>query len=305
MPSPLFDAWIVVDWSGAAVPRRGRDSIWYALLEPQGGGLAMTALENPATRHAALASLSTLLAGLRDRGRRTFVGFDFPNAYPSGFAAAAGFAGRPWRAVWDGIAGLIEDAADNASNRFHVAATLNRRIAGGGFPFWGLPTGVRIDGLGATRPAGYGDGRLPERRLCEHHVRSAQPCWKLFYNGSVGSQALTGIPVKRALRDDSRLGPDTRVWPFETGLGPPPADARIVLAEVYPSLWRDIRRPVLRDGEVKDAVQVRETARRIAERDAAGLLARDLAGPASLSGTERDLVVAEEGWILGAGSVGL
>ena len=34
----------------------------------------------------------------------------------------------------------------------------------------------------------------------------AQPCWKLAYTGSVGSQSLTGIPVVRELRDGMTIG---------------------------------------------------------------------------------------------------
>ena len=67
------------------------------------------------------------------------VGFDFPLGYPAGFAARLGLSGPPWRAVWDEIAGLITDDERNRNNRFDVADALNRRVSGGGFPFWGCP----------------------------------------------------------------------------------------------------------------------------------------------------------------------
>jgi precorrin-8X/cobalt-precorrin-8 methylmutase len=101
-----------------------------------------------------------------------------------------------------------------------------------------------------------------------------------------------GIPVVRALRDALPL---SRVWPFETGLGvPSPGDARVVLAEVYPSLLR-VNVP---DSAVRDAVQVESVAREFARLDASGALAILLAGP-RVSARARHRVVREECWILG------
>lgn len=295
---PLFDAYVMVDWSGSVVPKRGADSIWYCLMLRAGGRLDRVALENPSTRQAALAALSGLLVEQVGQGRRVLAGFDFPNAYPQGFAAAAGFPGRPWRAVWDGLAGLIEDGPDNANNRFAVAAGLNRRICGGPGPFWGCPPRQAGPTLTPKKPPTTGRV-LPDRRLCEAFVPSTQPCWKLYTIGSVGGQALVGIPVKRALRDHPDLASATRVWPFETGLAAPWETAPgVVLAEVYPSIVPV--RPAM--GEVKDALQVEAIARLFADRDAQGLLADDLTGPDSLTAAERYLIESEEGWILGAGT---
>ncbi|MFO1352606.1 MAG: hypothetical protein U1F68_18825 [Gammaproteobacteria bacterium] len=193
---------------------------------------------------------------------------------------------------------MIQDAPSNASNRFEVAAELNRRISGTTFPFWGCPT-IRANRWLSPRKTHRYDDSLPERRICDTYLPTAQPCWKLAYPGSVGSQALLGIPIQRALRDDPALCVAARVWPYETGLRAPPADARVVLAEVYPSIVRTATKP----GAVKDAVQVETIARRFAERDAAGLLGVDMAGPAALTPAQRAHIVAEEGWILGAGTL--
>ena len=296
----IFDAYLVVDWSAAARPVRGADSIWYALYERTARGLRRRALANPSTRAEALETISELLVRLLARGGRTIAGFDFPNAYPAGFAARAGFQGTPWRAIWDGLAELIEDRPDNANNRFEVAAGLNERISGADFPFWGCPAGRAGPRLSTHKVDRYAGDGLAERRLAEAWVPRAQPCWKLAYTGAVGSQALLGIPVQRALRDDPRLSDHTVVWPFETGLRPPPADGdwQVVLAEVYPSLA-----PLeLGHGPVKDARQVTATCRLLARRDEAGALAVDLAGPPELDRIQRDIVEREEGWLLGAGT---
>lgn len=288
----------MVDWSANATPKRGADSIWYCLVARTGSGLRRRLLANPATRWRARDEIAAILKDQAARGRRVLAGFDFPNGYPAGFARAAGFEGSPWRAVWDGLDALIRDRADNGNNRFEVAADLNRRISGGAFPFWGCPAGRQTETLSMRKTRAY-DETLPERRHCETWLPRSQPCWKLYTAGSVGSQALMGIPVLKALRDDPELAPHTAVWPFETGFRAPPAGPwRIVLAEVYPSIL-----PIKAGaGQIKDAVQVETIARHLARRDGRGELARDLDGPGCLDENVRKLVVTEEGWILGAGT---
>src|SRR5689334_9259024 len=119
-----FDHYVIVDWSAANQPKTGRDSIWICHRGPHG-----ERCENPATRHAAALLLSDILTKLAARGERALLGFDFPFGYPAGFAGRLGLAGQPWRAVWDELAGLIEDNANNRSNRFAVGALLNRRVS--------------------------------------------------------------------------------------------------------------------------------------------------------------------------------
>ncbi len=127
-------------------------------------------------------------------------------------------------------------------------------------------------------------------------MAGAQPCWKLAYTGSVGSQALTGIPVVRALRDDPRWAAQARIWPFETGLRLP-NDAPIVFAECWPSWWR--WRPMQSPGEVNDRAQVRHVAGVLADADQAGELAAWFAGGPGLTAAQRQIVESEEAWTLG------
>jgi precorrin-8X/cobalt-precorrin-8 methylmutase len=112
--------------------------------------------------------------------------------------------------------------------------------------------------------------------------------------GSVGGQALTGIPVVRALRDDPRWIDRVRIWPFETGLRAPEEGAAVI-AEVYPSLWAVS--PAA--GETKDAAQVRSVARFFAASDGSGELAALFAGDPSLTPEQRFRVETEEAWTLG------
>jgi precorrin-8X/cobalt-precorrin-8 methylmutase len=286
-----FDHYVIVDWSAAQQPKTGRDSIWVSHRGPQG-----ERCENPATRHLAKQLLTDIIAGAAQRGERMVLGFDFPFGYPAGFARRLGLDGMPWRAVWDEIAGLIRDDENNGNNRFEIGAELNRRVSAGPFPFWGCPVGFEDEFLRPKHHNGHASGGLDERRIIDRWMVGAQPCWKLAYTGSVGSQALTGIPVVRGLRDDPRWQNQARIWPFETGLDLPD-EAQIVFAECWPSWWRS---RILSDyGPPNDKAQVRSVAEIFAAADHADELAGWFAGGANLSTAERRIVETEEAWTLG------
>jgi len=285
----MFDAYVMVDWSAANVPRTGRDSIWICWHDRAGERLV-----NPATRHQAKALLADWLAEPMARGERVLIGFDFPFGYPVGFAARLGLSGPPWWAVWEEIARLVRDDEHNSNNRFDVAATLNERISGQNFPFWGCPALPARNCLGPKHHRGHERNGLAERRLIDEYMPGAQPCWKLLGAGSVGGQVLTGVPVVRALRNDPRWRDCARVWPFETGLRGQ-QDARLIMAEVYPSLWSVSPR----SDEPKDAAQVRTVARHFAELDHTGALPELFAGDPGLTHDQRSRVETEEAWTLG------
>jgi precorrin-8X/cobalt-precorrin-8 methylmutase len=288
MPT-LFDHYVIVDWSAENRPKTGHDSIWICHRGPNGElGCA-----NPATRHAAKLLLADILADVAARGERAVLGFDFPFGYPAGFADRLGLAGPPWRMLWDEIASLLHDHDDNRNDRFEVGAALNRRVSGGPFPFWGCPSGKAGKFLGAKKPDGYAPEGLAEKRLIDERMTGAQPCWKLAYPGCVGSQALTGIPVVRALRDHPRWSETAQVWPFETGLSAPKG-AQVVFAEVYPSLWK-----LNSQEKPKDKAQVRDVAQRFADLDRSGAFADLFAGDPNLTDEQRRRVVSEEAWTLG------
>jgi precorrin-8X/cobalt-precorrin-8 methylmutase len=298
VPRLLFDSYLMVDWSAANTPRSGRDSIWFCLLHRNGDRLTEIALENPPTRYGAYLRLRDVLRDAVTKKRSILAGFDFPFGFSRGLAARLGVVGPPWRTVWDEISRLLSDDEGNRSNRFAVAAELNRRISGAAFPFWGCPPKQAGLCLAATHHRQHGTGGLAERRLVEGRVRGPQPGWKLLGVGSVGSQALTGIPIVRRLRDDAVLAAHAKVWPFETGLRPLANDAdraRVIFAEIYPSLVAN--QPLA--GEVKDSAQVRAISRHFARLDERDRLAETLAGDPALTPAERDVVVTEEGWVLG------
>jgi precorrin-8X/cobalt-precorrin-8 methylmutase len=284
---PLFDRYIAVDWSAANTPRQGRDSIWI--------GDSVAESINPPTRHDAMAILTDRLVAARAANQRVMVGFDFVFGYPEG--AAEAITGRTdWRALWAHLAANVTDNPDNSSNRFHVAAAINARLAAP--HYWGHPHQHRYDNLNPRRPATY--ATVPERRRAEILARTAQPVWKLTGAGAVGSQSMLGIARLESLRNHPSLGHDIAIWPFETAF----ADALnkpITVVEIYPSLFP------LDDPSIapKDRGQVETCVRRFAALDAAGELRNFLSAPASLSPAEREILVREEGWIAGIGHASL
>jgi hypothetical protein len=256
---------------------------------------------NPPTRADAEKRLTLVLDDLRKRSERCLLGFDFPLGFPRGFSAALKLPGEaPWRAVWDQLDRMVKDKPDNTNNRFGVGSEINRRITGGPFPFWGCPPKDALTTLQPKRTRVHGPEDLPEFRHADLAAKGAASIWKLYYNGSVGGQAILGIPFLRRLK--LARGEGVKVWPFETGFKALTeadlAGVEVVAAEVYPSLLKPQGAP----GEVKDLTQVRTTAEHFARLDEQSKLGALFAPPKA---TAPDVVLdaeREEGWILGAGA---
>jgi hypothetical protein len=296
--SRLFSAYVIVDWSAAAKPTTGADSVWIGVLKRDVRFRLTFESFNPATRQEAETKLAAILDDFKKRGERALVGFDFPLGFPRGFAKALSLPGEhAWRAVWDQLNKMVKDKADNTNNRFGVGSEINRRLTGGPFPFWGCPPKDALTTLQPKRTREHGPEDLPELRHADVAAKGAASIWKLYYNGSVGGQAIVGIPAARRLKD--ARGDAARVWPFETGFKAlTEADLEgvlVVIAEVYPSLIKAA--PAA--GEVKDLAQVRALAEHFAKLDEAGKLAALFAAPKA-SDEVIEAAQAEEGWILGA-----
>ncbi|NSX53826.1 molybdopterin molybdenumtransferase MoeA [Sulfitobacter sp. 1151] len=252
------------------------------------------------TRHNAMHVLYDLLDKAISAEHSVLLGFDFAFGYPNGFAET--LTGKPDAlAVWEWLAKHIEDDEKNQNNRFDIAAQINLKFIGDG-PLWGCP--ANAEGPNLSQKKGTPDVQLAIKRQAEQVVRSAQPVWKLFTTGSVGSQTLLGLPRLQALR--KRYGDKLQVWPLETGwnLGTAP----ITLVEIYPSMlthknpfpsldysWKsnsDIY-------DIEDAVQVRGMCEAFARLQKSGHLTDFFKAIPNLPNANR--VVREEGWILGAG----
>jgi hypothetical protein len=101
---PLFDFYIMADWSGGARRRGGRsDTIWIA----HGPAIADAPLtDSPFSRTEAVHLIHSLLVNGIESNLRVLVCFDFAYGYPVDFAAALQVAtGKsdqdlPWLMVW-------------------------------------------------------------------------------------------------------------------------------------------------------------------------------------------------------------
>lgn len=295
--SRLFQAYIVVDWSAAAKPTTGPDSVWVGVMKRNVRFQMAFEAHNPATRAEAEKLIEAQLQELKRKGERVLVGVDFPLGFPRGTARALKLEGPPWRAMFDFLSREVKDKPTNDNNRFQVAAKMNRLMTGEAFPFWGAPARDAQTTLSAKRPREHREGDLPEFRYGDEAAKGASPIWKMYFQGSVGGQALTGMPVVKRMRD--ARGDAARVWPFETGWKPLSAGdldgVDVVFAEIYPSLFAAQQKA----GEVKDEAQVRAVAERFNALDEKGQLAAQF-GPAK-DDVRRNAVESEEGWLLGAG----
>ncbi len=299
----LFDAYIIVDWSAAAKPTTGANSIWVGVRARNARLKFQFTSVNPRTRLEARTFIKDMANKLIGRGDKVLIGVDFALGYPAGTADAIGLDTRdtaPWAAMHAHLASKVKEREDNSNARFALAAGLNYAISKGPHPFWGAPKKDVVSTL-AMKKGDFGAAdSLSEHRLCEAWIKAnfaAYPksVWQLLGAGSVGSQAMLGIPTVAYLRDEI---PNTKVWPFETGfetLTPDSlANTQCVLAEIYPSTVQVTPNA----GEILDQAQVRTLSEHLESLDSSGKLADAFGPPNSLSGREIHKITAEEGWIL-------
>ncbi|MFW8595594.1 gephyrin-like molybdotransferase Glp [Cribrihabitans neustonicus] len=276
-----FDTVLVVDWSAAKrrPKRESRDAIWLGVAR---GGVA----EPPVycrSRQEAEAWISDFFARERAAGRRVLAGFDFPFACPKGFARRITGSDDPF-ALWAWLEARIEDSVDGSNNRFDVAAEMNRAFPGKG-PFWGKPEEGRWPDI-PYRKGGIGYAEVAERRQADLAAKAASSCFQLFFNPTVGSQMLMGLPVLQRLRQAH--GP--AVWPFE-----PAEDTAVVFAELWPGLIEPAVKAALAaadEDEIRDRVQVRLLSQALSRHPREEM--------AEMLGTFPP-EAREEGWILGTG----
>jgi hypothetical protein len=313
---PLFDFYIMVDWSGAARRRGMRaDAIWIAF-----GGVVDESPKtiSPFSRSEATQFVHELLEEQVDDGHRTLLCFDCSYGFPRDFSAALQAAtgkldnAPPWLSIWQYLHDQIRDDDEsssarkpsNRSNRFEVANKINSLLSlssDGAGPFWCAASEGRYPYLSQNQPSqpfqsaqGFA---IPARRFTDVRARSGSP-FRLFGHGSVGSQTLTGIPRLHDLRFAPDFSQISVVWPFETGWATKAAwlrqETRIVHAEIYPSIAAPLEDPI------KDRGQVRAMWHWAQNLDRQDLLWLEFARPLDIDpGSPQDIAVQlTEGWIL-------
>jgi hypothetical protein len=300
--SRLFNAYVMVDWSSAAAPKTGKDSVWIGVIKRDIRFRPSFEAFNPPTRAAAEAQLKEIIADLRRRNDKALIGFDFNLGFPAGTAEALKLKSHDWSALWAFLAANVVDKADNTNNRFAVAAKMNRLMTDEARPFWGSPPKDAQRWLATTKPAEHGADVPPVLRLTEEAAQglgksAPKPVWQMMGAGSVGGQVMVGVPAVRRFLEF--MGDKAVVWPFQTGwkaIAPADLDGReVVVAEIYPSLIPAKAEP----GEIPDRAQVRALCEHFAKLDEQGRLGQAFAAPAGAAEASVEKVEREEGWILG------
>jgi hypothetical protein len=133
-------------------------------------------------------------------------------------------------------------------------------------------------------------GDAKEFRLCERWTSSAKSVFQFDVKGAVAKSTHAGIPWLKRIRDS--CGDAVHFWPFD-GWSPPAE--KIVIVEVYPSIFRNRYDKQGRTADEHDAYAV---ARWLAETAARGSLKRYFNPPLTL---EERRVAEREGWIMGVG----
>jgi precorrin-8X/cobalt-precorrin-8 methylmutase len=312
---PLFDAYVMVDWSGGDRRRAGRqDCIWIA--HGPAAAAAPTTVSPPSRTEAEQIIRGQLQPIVAANKGRVLLCADFGYGYPAGFASllANSFSGDlpPWRIVWQYLRQHVQDdlgtkpgqQPTNRSNRFEIASAINAEVSGPAShgPFWCLfkPGGYAcVPQKRPPQPFACATGSVAPLRITDRRAKSDTP-FRLFGTGSVGSQVLTGIPRLDSIRFDCQFARCSAVWPFETGWAPATgswldSELRVLHAEIYPS----VRAPL--PDAIKDCGQVRAMWHWARDLDAKNLLIKEFAIPAGItSGSQEDTVIRrEEGWILG------
>ena len=131
-------------------------------------------------------------------------------------------------------------------------------------------------------------GSNKEFRLTERWSSSAKSVFQFDVQGSVAKSTHAGIPWLLRIRND--FGDRVHFWPFD---GWTPPEGKSVIAEIYPSIFRNRFPRQERSCDQQDAYSV---ARWLSETSQAGFLDRYFNPP--LTDDERETADLE-GWILG------
>lgn len=311
----LFDAYVMVDWSGSDRRRSGRqDCIWIAHGSAEDA--APVTVSPPSRSEAEQIIRAQLQPIVATKNGCVLLCADFGYGYPAGFSSllANSSSGNlpPWRIVWHYLRNHVQDdlgtkpgqKPTNRSNRFEVADGINSTVSSGASPgpFWCLFNAGGYACVPQKKPRQPFVARgmsIAALRITDRRAKSDTP-FRLFGTGSVGSQVLTGIPRLENLRFDPQFAGCSAAWPFEIGWAPrngrwlDPA-IRIVHAEIYPS----VRAPLA--DTIKDRGQVRAIWQWARDLDAKDALIDEFAIPHGITtGSQDDIVIrTEEGWILG------
>jgi hypothetical protein len=250
---PAFREWIGVDYSGAGAPDAGCAGLRVYRAVEGREAEEVAAPGGSRRRRWSRRALAEWLLARLAAPGPAVVGIDHCFSFPGAWLERRGLA------TWDAF--LDDFAAAWATDRAAVAR---------------------------CRPARAYAGERERFRLCERWTSSAKSVFQFGMSGQVATSTHAGLPWLRWMR--ARLGPAVHFWPFD---GWRPRPGVHVIAEVYPSMFRNRFERANRNADQQDAYAVAEWLR---TRDALGALEGYF--EPRLGEGER-AVAAVEGWILG------
>lgn len=269
-----FTLFVGIDYSGAETPSSRLKGLQVCVARPGGPPepVMTTAMveklgrvqRQSLPRYWSRAEIARWIIGLVRQGERALIGIDHGFSFPDAYFRRYGLAS--WE---DFLADFCRHWPTHGDNTY--IDFIRDRVPG----FWN-------DGMEPR------EGRSTELRLCERWTSSAKSVFHFDVQGSVAKSTHAGIPFLARIR--AECGHAVHFWPFDGWL---PPEGKTVIAEVYPSIFRN-RYP--RDGRSVDEQDAYATARWLAGTASAGNLPRYFDPP--LERGERD-VAGREGWILG------
>lgn len=266
--SSAFDLFIGIDYSGARTPTcRLKELQVYAAKpgRPPEKECSPVPSNNKMLWNWTRAEIAAHLIDLARQGVRYVAGIDHGFSFPVGYYER--YRLKSWPEFLDDFVRYWPTDSDHVYAEFVRDGNLARKGR--------LPPGERT-------------GKATEFRLCERWTSSAKSVFQFDVQGSVAKSTHCGIPWLKRIRE--AVGDRVHIWPFD---GWTPAEGKAVIAEVYPSVFRNRYPREKRSADEHDAYVV---ARWLTESAARGVLGRYFDPPLTVH--ERALA-AREGWILG------
>jgi hypothetical protein len=252
-----FDICIGIDYSGAKTPVSRSSAL--QVYEASGGQeprpVIAPASTNQSKRNWCRREIATWLAARAKQDAPFIAGIDHGFSFPKSYFE------RYSLRTWDQF--LADFSRHWPTDQSHVTVDAFRDAA--------LRTGCNTD-----------------FRLTETWTSSAKSVFQFDVQGSVAKSTHAGLPWLLQMRNELR--DRIHFWPFDGWIPPP---AKSVIAEVYPSIFRN-RYP--RENRMCDQQDAYSVARWLSETSRAGSLDRYFDPP--LTDDEREIAKLE-GWILG------
>jgi hypothetical protein len=207
---PNFDAFIAIDWSGAA---RLYDGIAVAMC--RAGRSAPKLIPPPRTCWTRL-EIAEWLKQRLDGTQRLLIGFDFAFSFP-----------------YENC-GYLGGQANGIDNTFALWKLIEAKSSGdsdfGCAHFIGDPDFARLFWSAGPRPKDWVERKRRTEHACAESTKTRpDTLYKLLHSKQVGKASMTGMRVLHHVRSCKRDA--VAIWPFE-------APRASVIVEIYPTMFR-------------------------------------------------------------------